>query len=263
MDYTIEQGLSVQDRMNLLAAVRGPATMDLLDSLNISPGARCVDLGCGGGHVTMELARRVGASGSALGIDLDVELLTVARDVAAAEQLENVEFRVASAEDLSEADYDLAFSRLLFMHLRDPEQIAELMVEAVRPGGLVVVEDAEFSSCFTYPACEAFDRWVDWYRETVRLSGADADIGPRLPGILRAAGVEVLGVRVVQDAFLDGPYKRLQEMSMLKQKSAIVGADVATADEYDAAHAAVRMFGDDQTTLIAGPRIIQTWGKRP
>jgi hypothetical protein len=174
-----------------------------------------------------------------------------------------VEFRVASVEDLSETDFDLAFSRLLFMHLPDPARIASLMVNAVRPSGFVVVEDAQFSTCFTYPSCPAYDRWVGWYREAVRRAGADADIGPRLPTILRAAGVDVLGVRIVQDAFLEGPYKRLQEMSMVKQKRAVVGAGIATADEYDAAHAEVQTFVADPTTLVAGPRIIQTWGKRP
>jgi SAM-dependent methyltransferase len=262
-EYTIDQGLGVQQRMNLLAAVRGPTTLALLDSVNLPKGARCVDLGCGGGHVAMALARRVGPSGSVVGIDLDCELLSAARDIAAADGLDNVEFRVASAEDLSEADFDLAFSRLLFMHLPDPDAVASLMVHAVRPGGFVVVEDAEFSTCFTYPSCPAYDRWVNWYRETVRRTGADADIGPRLPSILRAVHVDVLGVRIVQEAFLDGPCKRLQELSMLKQKSAVISAGLATADEYDAAHADVQAFVADPSTLVAGPRIVQTWGKRP
>jgi SAM-dependent methyltransferase len=261
--YTIDQGLGVQERMNLLAAVREPATMALLDAVNLPNRARCVDLGCGGGHVAMALARRVGPSGSVVGIDLDRELLAVARDIAAADGFDNVEFRDASAEDLSEGDFDLAFSRLLFMHLPDPEAVASRMVDAVRPGGFVVVEDAQFSTCFTYPSCPAYDRWVNWSRETVRRTGADADIGPRLPSILRAVRVDVLGVRIAQEAFLDGPHKRLQEMSMLTQKRAVVSAGVATADEYDAAHAEVQAFVADPTTLVAGPRIIQTWGKRP
>ena len=58
-DYTIERGLGVRQRMDLLAAVRGPATEQLLDSLSLDAGARCVDVGCGGSRVAIEIARRV------------------------------------------------------------------------------------------------------------------------------------------------------------------------------------------------------------
>jgi precorrin-6B methylase 2 len=80
--------------------------------LVLRAGARCVDIGCGGGHVAIELARRVGRSGSVLGIDLDEALLDVTHQNAVAQNLPNLEFRVAAAGDLAEAHVDLAYSRL-------------------------------------------------------------------------------------------------------------------------------------------------------
>src|SRR5260370_23987375 len=100
--YTIEQGLAVRERMNLLAAVWAPSTLTLLDELGVAQGGRCIDLGCGGGHVTIELARRAGPEGCAVGFDLDEALLEVARQDAAAQGLDNVTFQVAAAEDLAE-----------------------------------------------------------------------------------------------------------------------------------------------------------------
>src|SRR5262249_24823507 len=68
-DYTIDRGFGVTQRMTLLAQAHAPGTVSVLDMLGVPrDGARCVDLGCGGGHVTMELARRVGASGRVVGI---------------------------------------------------------------------------------------------------------------------------------------------------------------------------------------------------
>ena len=101
-DYTLEQGLGVRERMDLLAAVHGPATSALLDRLGVPDGARCLDLGCGGGHVAFELARRVGPTGRVVGIDLDKALLAVAREEAMAQELDNITFRAARAEDVSE-----------------------------------------------------------------------------------------------------------------------------------------------------------------
>jgi SAM-dependent methyltransferase len=261
-DYTIEQGLGGRERMNLLAAVWAPSTLALLDELGVAEGARCIDLGCGGGHVTMELARRVGPEGCAVGFDLDDALLEVAGQDAKAQGLDNVTFRVAAAEDLAETGFDLAFARFLLMHLRDPARVAGLMAGAVRSGGIVVIEDAQFSGCFTYPSCPSYDRWVCWYQETVRRAGGDADLGPRVPALLHSVGVTDLAVRVVQHAYLDGPNKHLQEKSMANMKTAVVAAGVASADEYAAAQAELEAFTADPTTLIAGPRMIQAWGRR-
>jgi len=261
-DYTIERGWGVRERMDLLAAVHEPATVAVLDMVGVAPGTRCVDLGCGGGHITMELARRVGPTGHVMGIDLDGELLALAATEAATRGLENVTFRVGSVEDCVETGLDLAFSRMLLSHVADPAAIVRRMADAVRPGGMVLVEDVHFEGCFTEPACPGYDRWVEWFCEAVRRNGGDLDIGPRLPGLLRGAGLVSVGVRVDQAAFLDGPHKQLQQMSMGKVRAAVLAAGAASADEFDAAHAELRAFTDDPTTLVAGPRMIRAWARR-
>jgi hypothetical protein len=152
---------------------------------------------------------------------------------------------------------------MLLMHLHDPAGLTRSMVAAVKPGGLVAVEDLNFSGSFTYPPCPAYDRRVAWYRETVRRQGGDADLGPRLPALLASAGLTDTRVRVVQPAFLEGPEKHLQELSMVKQRAAVLAAGVASADEYDAAHAELLAFTNDPATLLAAPRMIQAWGRRP
>jgi SAM-dependent methyltransferase len=262
-NYVIERGLGVRDRMDVLAAVHSPATMMVLDMLDLPAGAHCIDLGCGGGHMTMELARRVGPSGHVTGVDLDEELLGTAREQAAAQALDNVTFRVGSAEDLIESDLDLAFARMLLSHLSDPAKVVSHMAGAVRPGGIVLVEDVNFTGCFTEPACPAYDRWVAWFCEAVRRNGGDLDIGPRLPRLLREAGLADVGVRVDQPAFLAGPLKQLQQMSMVKIRTAVLTSGVAAADEYDAAHAQLKAFTDDPTTLVSAARMIRAWARVP
>ena len=62
--YTIDQGLFVREQMDLLAELYAATTAAFLDRIGVASGARCVDLGAGGGHVIMDLARRVGPKGS-------------------------------------------------------------------------------------------------------------------------------------------------------------------------------------------------------
>ncbi len=261
-DYTIARGLEVRERMDLLALVFRPSTDALLDTIGVAAGWRCVDLGCGGGHVALELARRTTPDGRVVGIDLDAELLDTARSEAALRGLENLTFHVAAIRDIELKDLDLAYARMLLMHLPDPAAVVASMAEAVRPGGIVAVEDLNFAGSFTYPGCPAYDQRVAWYQEAVRRHGGDADIGPRLPSLLSAAGLLDVQLRVVQPAFLDGPEKHLQEMSMLKQRAAVVDARIASGEDYDSAHAQIVAFTNDPSTLLAAPRMIQVWGRR-
>jgi SAM-dependent methyltransferase len=261
-DYTIERGLGVRERMDLLAAVNGPATLTLLEAVGVAVGWRCLELGCGGGHVSIELGRRVGPTGAVVGIDLDEELLGLARRDAAERGLGNITFRVADVETIAESGFDLAYARMVLMHLRDPGHTVDTMTAAMRTGGVVAVEDANFAGCFTFPPCSGYDKWVSWYQQTVRRRGGHPDLGPRLPSLLAAAGLADVQVRVAQPAYLAGPHKQLQAMSMAKQKQAVVATGVATADDYDAAHAELQAFIDDPTTLVAAPRVIQAWGRR-
>src|SRR5262245_45563578 len=105
--------------MDLLAAVFAPSTLALLDAVGVAAGARCLDVGCGGGHVAIELGRLVGPAGRVVGIDLDTALLEVARTEAVAQGLDHVSFCVGAVEDLAESGFDLACARMLLMHLRD------------------------------------------------------------------------------------------------------------------------------------------------
>jgi hypothetical protein len=172
-----------------------------------------------------------------------------------------VTFAVAAVESVVERDVDVAYARMLLMHVHDPAGLVASMTLAMRTGGVIAVEDLNFAGSFTFPRCPAYDRRVAWYTEAVRRRGGDADLGPRLPGLLSAAGLVDVGVRVAQPAFLDGPQKHLQELSMVKQRAAVLATGVAEPEEYDAAHAEFLAFTNDPGTLVSAPRMIQAWGR--
>lgn len=70
-------------RLQILARCWRPTTAALFDRVGLAPGMRCLDLGCGSGHVSVELARRVGPDGSVVGIDMDAVTLALAGESAA------------------------------------------------------------------------------------------------------------------------------------------------------------------------------------
>src|SRR5437773_8769793 len=119
--YIIRGGVEGRERLRLLSRILRPTTLALFDRVGIRPGMRCLDSGCGGGDVTLELARLVGAAGHVVGIDIDATKLDLARQEAAAQGLGHVEFRQIGIDQWQpQREFDLVYARFLLTHLTDP-----------------------------------------------------------------------------------------------------------------------------------------------
>jgi 2-polyprenyl-3-methyl-5-hydroxy-6-metoxy-1,4-benzoquinol methylase len=180
----------------VVARVMWPTTSRVLAEAGLAPGMRCLDLGCGGGDVTLQLATSVGPLGQVIGIDMDETKLDLGQQTAKRLGLGNVQFRRLNVHDwIEESQYDCIYSRFLLTHLADPLRVLRQMLRAVRPGGLVVIEDIDFGGHFCHPPCAGFDAYVRLYRTAAARQGADADIGPKLYGMLLDAGARGEGQR--------------------------------------------------------------------
>jgi SAM-dependent methyltransferase len=110
-----------------------------MDRLDLRPGQRVVDIGCGSGLTTVELAGMVGPDGEADGFDIAPSLVRAAQERAARAGIANAHFTVADVQthDLEEGAYDAAFSRFGVMFFADPETAFARIRRAVRPGGVL------------------------------------------------------------------------------------------------------------------------------
>jgi SAM-dependent methyltransferase len=250
-------------RLAVLARVLGPTTRQLLDRVGLGAGANCLDVGCGGGDVTLEMARRVGPAGSVVGVDADGEILALARDEAARAGLRQVRYLQADAADLPGGPaYDLVYARFLLTHLRDPGGVLQALGRAARPGGAVAVEDIDCAGHVCHPPCPAFTRSVELYRAVVRRRGGDPDIGPKLPGLFFAAGLEAVQVHLVQPVALEGEAKSVTALTLEKVADAVAAGGLATPEEVAGLAAELTAFAADPRTLMSLPRIFQVWGRR-
>jgi SAM-dependent methyltransferase len=258
--YTIDGGEAGKARLDVLARVCAPGTATLFEQVGVKAGAQCVDVGCGGGHVSRDLAARVGVDGSVVGIDLDPVVLDLAGAESAALGIANVEFRCCDAAQLDGSTYDLAYARCLLSHVGKPAQVVAAMALALKPGGVMIVEDIDFTGYFCEPPCRSHDLYLELYRETVRRRGGNADLGLMLPSLLQGAGLERIGVAVSQVCGLQGEAKLLPPLTLARIADAVVSEGVATALEVEQAVAELYDHAADPTTLMGMPRLIQAWG---
>jgi SAM-dependent methyltransferase len=262
-DYVLRRGDEGAARLRLLARVTWPTTKALVRQAGLVPGMRCLDVGCGIGAITLRLARRVGPEGETVGVDADERFVALARAEAERRRM-TASFRSGSAYELGEENaYDLVFARFLLAHLAEPARALAEMVRAARPGGVVVVEDVDFAGHFSAPHCPAFFRYVALYQAVLRRRGGDADIGPRLFGLLQGAGLGAVRVRVVQPAHFRGPGKRIAAVTLEHIREAGQEAGLASSGEIDTVLAELGPFTDDPRTLLSLPRVFQAWGRKP
>jgi 2-polyprenyl-3-methyl-5-hydroxy-6-metoxy-1,4-benzoquinol methylase len=261
--YALRGGSEGRERLRVLARVMRPTTLALFDRLGIGPGMSCLDVGCGGGDVTLELAARVGPSGRAVGVDVDAAKVELARAEAAERGASNAEFRVADLRALEEGEFDVVYARFVLSHLADPAAAVDAFRRHVRPGGILVVEDTDFAGYFAYPPTESFDRFIELYCAVVRGRGGDPGIGPRLPRMLAAAGLAGVGADIVQPMGTTGEVKRVNPLTMRNVADAVVADGLASAAEVERIVADLHAFAEDPTTFAGVARVVQAWGRRP
>lgn len=261
--YVIRGGQPGAERLAVLARTWLPTTSALLDRVQLAPGMRCLDLGCGGGDVTLELARRVGPTGRVTGVDMDDVKLSIARASADEAGLATVELRHLNVYDWTEPDaYDLVYCRYVLQHLSRPVDVLRAMWAGVRPGGVVVVEDADFEGSFCDPPHAGFAFWVDAYQRVLRRHGGDPLTGRKLPRLFAEAGIDEPELTVVQRADRRGEAKTLPFSTIEATAEAIVAEGIATQRQVDDALEDLRIFADDDAWLSGSPRIFQAWTRR-
>jgi ubiquinone/menaquinone biosynthesis C-methylase UbiE len=175
----------------------------------LKPGLDLLDVGCGPGTITLDLAERV-APGSVIGLDRDPGVLEVAeRSLAERERTGrpagDVTFRTGDvyALEFPDGSFDVVHAHQVLQHLTDPVAALREMRRVIRPGGLLAVRDSDYGAKFWAPAEPMLDRWMALYHEVTRANGAEADAGRHLPGWVRTAGFAEIKVSSSTWTFAD------------------------------------------------------------
>jgi 2-polyprenyl-3-methyl-5-hydroxy-6-metoxy-1,4-benzoquinol methylase len=260
--YVIQSGADAHDRLELIARLFWPTTETFLDRTGAFEATRFLDVGCGIGDV----ACRVGAPGiDALGIDVNAEVITMAA-ARAAEHDAPADFRVAGLAELGAGDLvdaDAVYARCVLTHQSDPETGLERMLAAVRPGGLVLVEDVEVAAVWSSPPNDALRRHLELYVAAAHGLGARPDFACEIAPTLAALGATDIQIDVLLPVLRTPDEVRAHACTMQAIARPVVDQGLATPDEVDALVEQLDAFADEPGAVATLPRVVQVSARAP
>jgi SAM-dependent methyltransferase len=156
---------------------------------SLTPGMRVLDVGCGPGTITADLAALV-PDGRVVALERDQGVLADARAEAARRGARNVEFAVGDVHALPypDGEFDVVHAHQVLQHVGDPVTALREMRRVTRPGGLVAARDSDYGAMSWAPASAGLERWQELYRRTARTNGGEPDAGRLLAGWAEEVG---------------------------------------------------------------------------
>lgn len=153
------------------------------------PGAQVLDVGCGPGTITVDIARRV-APGRVVGLDAAGDAIAAAREAATEAGVANLELSVGDVYALEPADdsFDVVHAHQVLQHLADPIAALREMRRVCRPDGVVAARDGIYRAMSWFPTTPALDRWLEVYCAVAEANGGEPDAGSHLLSWALSAG---------------------------------------------------------------------------
>jgi SAM-dependent methyltransferase len=183
-EYVLDHHLEGErSRLALMSRLLDPMHRRHLEALGVGPGTRALEVGCGNGSISAWLAERVGRSGRAVALDLDLSLVDV--------RAPRLELRQGDivAGPVDSGGFDLVTARAVLHHVTDIEAAIRNLAASLAPGGSILLIEPDFLpvSVAEPPEVRAFwDGWLAWSRD----AGIDYHVGRTLASRLAALGLD-------------------------------------------------------------------------
>src|SRR5215467_6609579 len=178
---------SARQRLAFLEQCLDPGTFRRIGSLGIADRWHCLEVGAGGGSVAQWLCAQVGAAGRVVAIDIDTRFVDGLDE-------SNLEVRHHNliSDSLPQNSFDLVHTRMVLMHIPSREEILPRLVSALKPGGWLVIEEADIYPILATATGSRRQVWDAFGRTMVQDAGVAPEWGRQLPQLLARQGLQAV-----------------------------------------------------------------------
>ena len=243
----------------------GPATHAYFQEAGLAPGMRVLDVGSGTGLVAFHAAELVGASGEVIGTDLASAAVAVASEAAAARGLRQVSFRQGNPAEMSfERPFDAIVGRYVLLFQADAGDMLRRLARQLRPGGLIVFHEPDWSFVCSAPAAPTYDSCCRWIVEAFERASTSTNMSAKLHQVFVRAGLPPPTMRmraVIGDATTAAEWLRAVAELAIVLAPTMEQHGVATAAEIGAETLADRIAGEVAAGggIVVGRAEIGAW----
>jgi ubiquinone/menaquinone biosynthesis C-methylase UbiE len=214
-------------------------------------------LGCGIGETTRQLARTLDKPNEIVGLELNPDLVETAKKVSSGQE-DRVSFEQGDVFALEFADnsFDFVFARYLLMHLSEPEAVLKEMLRVCKSGGVVAVQEPDFSFQQCYPDSWAYERLPDLFSRLF----PDAFLGPKLWSLFQKIGYGSSNVLV--DSVVEvnqNDLRRCYRLSVEAMEKAVIEKGLYSELEFQRLCAELERVEKEENILCVSNCIFSTW----
>lgn len=194
--YVLGTGDDELDRLGLQHRIWSEVAHEGWRRAGFDEGMRILDVGCGPGYASEDLAAVVGLSGEVVAVDESENFIRALE----ARRLPNVRAVLADVQEY-EPDpdsFDGAYARWVLCFLSDPERAVTRVAASLKPGGMFVVQDYfNYRALSVFPRPPVQDEVISAVERAWRDRGGDPDFALRLPTMMKENGLEVVSIRPI------------------------------------------------------------------
>ena len=260
-DRYVLGGKRDHDRLRVISEIHDSRTRDLLMRAGLASGQRFVEFGCGLGYVTRWAATQGAA---ATGIDVNEEQIVAAQALTREAVVDHVEFRSGSVYEpaLEPGSIDVSYSRWLMVHLQRPADAMRAIYAALKPGGVMVCEEADVSAVYAEPRSAAYEEMRDIALQAARQRGVDYTGGRRTHLWAKDAGFELMHVDAYHPHYLSGEHKGFWNWTLRNAGIGLVTEGALQAAKLDELVAGMTQADESPDTLVAHCRMHQVIARK-
>ena len=254
------------ERLAFQSAFYRDTTEAALRRAGLASGMRVLDVGSGGGDVSLIAAQLVGPSGFVLGIDRSSEAVMAARRRVEAEKIPQVQFAALEFDEFStDVPFDALIGRFVLMYLSDPAATLRMLVRHLQSDGIVAFQEMEMRTARGYPDAPLFQRCVDWYATAIELAGFESGMGGKLFATFKSAGLplpQMIAASRIEGGFDSTGYDLMAAnirtmLPMLVRLKAVTAAEVGLDTLADR----LRQEAVDGGRCLMFPLLVSAWSR--
>jgi SAM-dependent methyltransferase len=266
-EYVLGTHAAELRRLGFQHQVWAAPTAAAWERAGFAPGQRLLDVGCGPGYATFDLADLVGEGGGVLAVDVSQRFVAHLEAERARRGYAQIETRLQDLEalDVPAASVDGAFARWVLCFVRDPAAVVARVARALRPGGAFVVMDyAHYEGFALAPGGVAGRRVIRAVAESFRRAGGDPDVGQSVPTYMRRAGLVVEAVEPLVRAARPGTALWEWPWSFFRNfLPGLVAAGGLSPEEHAAFEREWAERAADPGAFLLTPPMVTVVGRRP